>query len=782
MKRSDFRDLLSRRVLLFDGGYGTSFFARGFADGPAERLNLEHPEVVETLQREYVDAGADILLTNTFGGNRAKLAECGLEARIAEVNAGGVAIARRAAVSTGDRNVLVFGDISSTGRFPVPSGEGSFDACARIFAEQAALLAEAGCDGLIVETMTDIKELKSAVVGIRECLPNIPLVAQMAFDVTGATLTGATVEVFAALLGDLDVDVLGMNCLIGPEPMLPVFRRLAAASGCLLSVEPNAGDPRFDGTRTHYEMDPLAFSLFAESFVDAGASIVGGCCGTTPEHIRAMRALIRDARPRARIVRRSQILTSRTMCFDVSTSDFMRVGERINPAGRPALKERILARDWSALVEEAASQVQEGADVLDVNFGVEKLLDERAIAEGILELDRAGCAPLSLDIQTLPFLERALREYPGRPLVNSSAADRASLAPKLALLKKYGGMMILLAMGESIPVTAVERMELVRSAVAIAEREYGVSRDRLIVDPLVMAVGAGNDPRVALDVIAACREEGLRTCVGLSNVSYGMPDRGGINAAYLAQCVERGLGAAILNPGDALVTESLRGALILRTGKLEGAAATRAKEHENPLVAALLAGKSVGARKILQSALDAGTPPLEASQCLLGAAMEEIGALYEAKAIFLPHLLFAAQTAFGLFDWLNDLCPAQSASKGLVLVATVQGDIHDIGKNIIATVLRAGGYEIVDLGKDVGADAIVERARALAPGVVALSAMMTTTVGRVGELASRFKEEGIACPIIAGGASMSEELARLWGVHYGGNGSEGLALCRRLIG
>jgi len=777
IKRAEFRALLRERTLLLDGGYGTSFFEMGLGGVPSEQLSLEHPDAVEDLHRAYVNAGADILLTNTFGGNRAKLEESGLAGKIREIHNASALLARRAAEGSG-RRVLVFGDISSTGRLPRPSGSGSFAECRALYREQASLLLSAGCDGLIVETLTDIKEMKAAVIAIRDLSADTPLIAQMAFDAEGTTLTGASVEVFAAVMSDLDVDVLGMNCLVGPEEMLPNLRRLAACTDCFLSVEPNAGDPFFDGEKTVYKTTALEFSLFAEEFAEAGASLIGGCCGTTPEHIGLAASILRGAplaSRRARSKPAAPRLASRTTVHELDR--FTVVGERINPTGRSALKDAMRSGDWSRMLDEAAAQTREGAHVLDVNFGVEKFFTTEVVADAFIAIDRAANTPLSLDIQTPELMEAALAEYPGRPLINSSACDEASLAVKLPLLKKYGGMMILLAMQNEISDSADERMRAIEGALAYAEG-MGVSRDRFLIDPLALPLGAGGDHKVSLEVIRRCAGQGLLTTIGLSNLSHGMPNRAGINAAFLSQAIEAGLSSAILNTGDEVVMQALFGALLLKTGVLEDSVGDMPLD---PLVEALLTGRGKVVNSLVDAKIAEGMPPLDVSQSFLGGAMEVIGLLYEAKKIFLPHILFAAETAFPVFDRLNGMMAGETAARGRVLLATVEGDIHDIGKNIVGTVLRAGGFEVIDAGKNVPAAKIADAAELHKPDLVGLSAMMTTTVGRVPEVVSCLAQRGVTVPVLSGGASMNAELADLFGVRYAADSSAALTLCKELL-
>jgi 5-methyltetrahydrofolate--homocysteine methyltransferase len=435
------------------------------------------------------------------------------------------------------------------------------------------------------------------------------------------------------------------------------------------------------------------------------------------------------------------------------------------------------AGNWGPMLDEVSAQAREGANVLDINFGVEKFFNDESVADALIAIDRATSLPVSLDIQSIDLLERALSECPGRPLINSSACDEASLSKKLPLLKKYGGMMILLAMDSDISDSPSERFSTVEKALECAARA-GLSRDRFIVDSLVMSLGAGCDHRTTLETLRICVENGLRTVVGLSNLSHGMPNRSGINAAFLSQAVEAGLSSAIINSGDNVVMETLYGALLMKTGKLEDKISEMSLD---PIVEALLSGRSKVVDSMVDEKLSGGMPPIEVSQNFLGDAMEKIGSLYEAKKIFLPHILFAAETAFPVFDRINGMMKGDAAVRGRVMIATVEGDIHDIGKNIIATVLRAGGFDVVDIGKNVSASEIVSRAKECSPDIIGLSAMMTTTVGRVSDVSFALKKDGVEAPVISGGASMNTELAELFGVHYAADSSAALSLCKELV-
>lgn len=769
MKREEFRRILRERVLFLDGAYGTEFFKRGFR-GVIELLNLTEPSEVERLQEEYALCGCDILLTNTFSANRAKLESHGLGKDREAINRRAVEIARAAS-----RGRLVFGDISSTGSLLEPLGGMSFDDAVDVFREQASFLVDAGADGIIIETMSDIKELKAAIVAIRELSAEIPLIAQMTFEADGNSVTGTSVEIFGNLVNDLAVDAAGINCSLSPEEMLPLFKRLAKTCVKPLCVEPNAGRPLYSGGMLRYNTTPEEFAVNMADFLEAGANIVGGCCGTGPEHIKLLTDYLGGQKPKKRKVQTMQFLSSRTVLKPVEP--FLVIGERINATGKKELQRRICGKDFSSVVALAQDQEQEGSAVIDVNLGIEKLLEREHFTGVVNELDRRSALPLSFDVQNLDFLEAAMREYPGRGLVNSATAREDQLLQRLDLLEKYGGMLIVLAMVDDIPETASERFGAIQKAVKVIE-ERGIGLERILFDPLVFPVAAQQDYRVTLETIKSIHRAGLKTGIGLSNISFGLPGREGVNAAFLSLCVEAGLKGAIMNTGEVITMGVLQGALAL-----QGVETAEPDEGEvDPLLKDIIRGREKEVMNTVRKELERHDP-LYVSQHILAGAMEEVGRLYAAGRIFLPHLILAAETVQPVFAYLNGLIGGSEArNAGKVLLATVEGDIHDIGKNIVATVLRSARFDVVDIGKDVPAAKIVEAVKKENPDIVGLSAMMTTTVGQVKEVADLLKAEGREVPVMAGGASMNESLAEQFGVRRGKDAMEALALCREVTG
>lgn len=788
MHRLDFLKHLEEKPLYLDGSYGAQFFKAGYIDIPGEMLNLKAPEVVYELQKKYIEAGSNILLTNTFSANRIKLASLKIEEYTKEINKEAVFLAKKAA----GNKAFVFGDISSTGEFPQPVGDMPSQKIYNAFYEQAKLLDQFGVDGFIVETMSDLKELKLAIMAIRDITTQKPLIAHMTFEKADKeesprSVTGTPVEVFATLMNDLDVDVVGINCTLGPKEMYSVFEKLSQFTEKPLSVEPNAGNPDLIDGRLIYKMSPDIFSVYAADMVFKGASIIGGCCGTGPEHIKALKILAdknpdfvySEGKKRAqgtyRLKEHLCYLSSRTQ--QISIEPFTPIGERINPASKKSFQDEIENFDFKRILDLSKAQESEGAKLLDLNFGIEKILTPLHFKQAVIDLDKISSLPLSFDIQTSKYLEEALFEYPGRPLINSAKVTEKSISRKASLLKRHGGMLILLAMGKKIPETAEDRYRQIMEGIKELER-LSISRSRILADPLVLSLGADNNPAITLETIEMLHKAGIKTTMGLSNLSFGMPERTGINAAFLAQSIDRGLDSAIMNTGDKQLVAITKGAL-----KLKGQDLTEPKkiETENVFVRLLLNGEREKLNKLVDEELKHRSP-LMISQQTLAKAMNEIGDLYAKKMIYLPHLILAAETSKPVFERLNNMSDNAIKAIGKVVLATVEGDVHDIGKKIVGTVLSSGGFEIVDIGKDVSSKNILEAVKKHQPDILGLSAMMTTTVEKVKEVSELIKNEGIEVMIISGGASMNKRLAEEFGCQgYSDDASGALRLCRQLM-
>ncbi|AEX85959.1 Homocysteine S-methyltransferase/B12 binding domain/Pterin binding enzyme [Marinitoga piezophila KA3] len=774
MNRKEFSELLNQRVLFLDGAYGTEFFKMGIRGRmPIELLNITNPDAVYTLQKAYVNAGVDFLLTNTFSANRLKMQSLKVKENIKDINFHAVKIAKDAAKNS---NVKILGDISSTGILLTPLGELSFDEAYEVFKEQGEILLNAGIDGFIIETMSDLKELKAAFLALRDLDNNIPIIAHLTFEENGRTVTGTSVEIFATLFNDLDVDVIGMNCTLTPEEMIKVFQTLSKYSKKPISVEPNAGKPKLqpDGS-VIYNTTPEKFSVYMEDFVHLGANIIGGCCGTGPEHIKLMREFIGKTRVRKRETIKKQFLSSRTILRE--TEPFLIIGERINASGKKNFQNAIREYNFDRMVNLATAQEKEGSHVLDINLGIEKLLDKKHFEKSIIILDKIGSIPLSLDIQQPEFMEVALKEYVGRPLINSSTVEKEKLDTAIRWLKRYGGMLILLTMKNKIPETAQERFEIAMKGIKYLE-ENGISKDRIFVDPLVLPVGAKKDPFVTLETIKLLSEKGIKTSIGLSNLSFGLPSREGINASFLSLAIHNGLSGAILNSKESSTMNIVFGSLILHGMEVSRDTSTSTGDELADLI---LKKKSRELKEKINLLLKDYTP-LQVSQNILAKTMEYIGELYSKGEIYLPQLILAAETVTPIFEYLNNMLKKEeSSSKGTILVATVEGDVHDIGKKIVATVLKSSGYEVIDIGKDIPGKIILEKVKELKSDLLGLSAMMTTTVGKIKEVKDLLLENGVEIPIIAGGASMNKELASKFGVFYAKNANEALKYAKRFI-
>jgi len=706
---------LKNRVLILDGAYGTEFMKRGYTDDtPGDILNLEAPEMVFALQREYVKAGADIILTNTFNANVIKMKRFSLgEDTVEGIIREGVRIAREAAKG----EAYILGDIGPTGEFLPPVGKASYGELYEAFLHQARIMVDSGVDGIILETFSDILELKMAVRAVRDVSEDIFLIAHLTFDESGRTLTGSDPLVFATVMQDLKVDALGINCQLVPQKMLPIFEELARNTDKMLVVEPEAG-------RKGLEISPEEFAQSAEDFWEAGANIIGACCGSTPDHIRFLKERLGDRAPVERASFSPQALAG---AMDVAfLSPFLVVGENMNPAGRKKLRKAIEEKDIDYVLDVLRKQMDAGVKVVDVNFGVEQLVDPDFAKTVVLKASYELGAVLSLDVQSPGMLEELMKVYPGRPLVNSS----------------------------------------------------GLDKDRVFIDPLVLSKGAGKDPMDTLETIRLLKAEGYKTIAGISNVSFGLPHRKEHNACFLTMAIAYGLDAAIVNPLSDKTREALKFSLFL----LKDMPFEERSDEEigDELVEAMIRGEEQRVVDHVGKMLEE-IPPLELIDRVLKPAMEKVGKLYEEKKIYLPHLLLAAQTAKRAFDVpLKYLEQSEDAGRTFI-ICTVKGDIHDIGKGIVAAVVKASGFRVKDLGVDVPSERIVEEVEREKPLALGLSAMMTTTVGRILEVAEMLRSKNIHLPILVGGASVDERIAKQANAYYCRNATEAVKTLEKLL-
>ena len=779
---------------LLDGGMGTQLQAKGLQPGETPELwNLTRPDDVRTVHEAYFAAGADMVYTNTFGANPAKYHG---DAPLSDVITAGVALARDAANAAGGRHFVAL-DVGPTGRLLKPAGDFAFDAAYEAFAEQIRTGTQAGADLIVIETMGDIYELKAAVLAAKENA-SLPVLATVALGEDGKLLTGADVECVAALLEGLRVDALGLNCGFGPDKMLPFVKRLVAATALPLAVKPNAGLPQIVEGRTVFTVGPEAFAQDIAALVAAGAVIVGGCCGTTPAHIAAVRATL-PAHPVFHPAGRPPrtVVTSGSRAVEIPFTDTILIGERINPTGKKRLKAALTEGDVAYVLREAVAQAEAGAHVLDVNVGVPGL-DEPAVLETTVQaVQSVTDLPLQIDTSDPLALERALRHYNGKALVNSVNGKEESMATVLPLVAKYGGVVVALTLDESgIPPTAEGRLAIARKILARGAA-YGLTPSDFIVDVLCLAVSAdAESANVILEALRRVRSElGCRTCLGVSNISFGLPARPLLNATFYTMALGAGLSAGIVNPLAADMMTAYRafraltgkdstcsewienfkdftsaaptaGRSIPGTAKAEGAAAT---DGEAGLSAAIRRGLKADAAAAAQAALAEGSAPLDVINGGIVPALETVGQGFEAGSVFLPQLLMAAEAAGAAFEVVRAALPAHGAGsvKGPIIIATVKGDIHDIGKNICRALLENYGFKVIDLGRDVPPETVVAAARREKARLVGLSALMTTTVGFMEQTVNMVHDELPGCKVTVGGAVLTADYAAKIGAdHY----------------
>ncbi len=784
------KGIFSEKPMLFlDGGMGTQLQAKGLQPGEVpEMWNVLRPHDVRAVHEAYFAAGSDVVYANTFGANAAKYHGT---ATLEEVIAAGIGIAREAAQRAGGRRFVAL-DVGPTGRLLKPAGDFEFDSAYDAFAEQVRIGAKAGADLVAVETMGDTYELKAAVLAAKEN-STLPVLATVALGEDGKLLTGGDVECVAALLEGLHVDALGFNCGFGPDRMLPYVKRLAALTSLPIAVKPNAGMPQVVNGRTTFTVGPDEFARDVVALAEAGAAVIGGCCGTTPAHIVAARALCTGLAAVARQPSPRTIVTSGSRAVDIPFGDSIIIGERINPTGKKKLKAALSEGDVAYVLREAVSQADAGAHVLDVNVGVPGLDEATVLDSTIQAVQSVTDLPLQIDTSDPKALERALRHYNGKALVNSVNGKEESMAAVLPLVAKYGGAVVALTLDEDgIPPTAEGRIAIAKRILARGA-QYDLKPSDFIIDVLCLAVSAdASSANVILEALRRVREElGCRTCLGVSNISFGLPARPFLNATFYTMALATGLSAGIVNPLAADMMTAYRAFRAL-TGKdrsctewieafkdyapsapvaarKPAAASTGDAKGESALSAAIRHGLKSDAAAAAQTELAAGAAPLDVIGGGIVPALEVVGKGFESGTVFLPQLLMAAEAAGAAFEVVRSAMPSNDAGsvKGPIVIATVKGDIHDIGKNICRALLENYGFKVIDLGRDVPPERVVEAARREKARLVGLSALMTTTVCFMEETVKLIHAELPECKVTVGGAVLTADYASKIGAdHY----------------
>lgn len=754
---------------LFDGGMGTMLQTTGLPAGtPPEILNLTAPESVGAVHTAYLSAGADILTTNTFGASRRKL-----EMDPAPYIAAGVAIARQAA----GENHYVALDVGPLGAMLEPFGEMTFDEAYSMFAEIMEAGAAAGADLVLIETMSDLLETKAALLAAKE-RTRLPVFVTMTFGEDGRTFLGVDPAAAAVTLTSLGADVVGVNCSAGPRELRPVLREILSNTHLPVMIQPNAGLPRLVNGKTVYDVGPEEFARWGEQFLEDGAALLGGCCGTAPEHIQALRAMLdrreRHVQPRQRDGLSRLCGWQGTAALDLTS--IATVGERMNPTGRQKMKDALYAGDWEAAAEAAVWQEQEGADFLVVNVGLPDIDDVTALPALVLAIQKVSALPLVIDCTNPAALERALRVCRGRPVLNSVNGGEESMAAMLPLAAKYGTGLIVLALDSEGISKQPEVRRDVALRVAQAAEKAGVRREDIWIDCLALAASASQgESLVTPEAVRLVRQAGYKTVLGVSNVSYGLPGRDELNCAYLAACLAAGLNVAILNTSSSRMMDTLAAMRVL-TGADRGCAAFisrfqiiggayQSMDGDLPLETLIIMGQRSGVPAAVEALLKE-EPPLEIINGHIIPALDTVGERYEQGSLFLPQLMASANAVKAAFDVVRTHLPQGAGDKGTILLATVKNDVHDIGKNIVRMLLENYGYRVIDLGKDVEPDTIVKAALETGAPLVGLSSLMTTTAQNIAVTIRALREAGARCKVMVGGAVVTQEFADRIGADF----------------
>ncbi|MCR5415369.1 MAG: homocysteine S-methyltransferase family protein [Pseudobutyrivibrio sp.] len=780
MTRQDFRQLLEKRIVFLDGATGTELQKAGMPAGVCpEKWIIDNPEAIQKLQKAYFEAGSDIVLAPTFTASRIKLAEYGLEDNLVEMNRQLVRLSRQVA---GDKG-LVAADISMTGKQLYPLGDLMFEDLVDCYKEQVEAILLEGVDLFVVETMMSLQECRAAVLAIKETC-DLPIVVSLTFNPDGKTLYGTAPDTAMIVLESMGVDCVGMNCSTGPEAMLPLVKQMKAVANIPIIVKPNAGLPELDNGKTVYKMGPEDFANACEELYEAGGSLFGGCCGSTPAHISALVKRLKDKKQHTFEYKPLRVVTSERMNTWIDLDGpFMVIGERINPTGKKKFQETLKNGSLSMVVDFAREQEEKGAHILDVNMGMNGIDEKHMMLESIYEVTSSVDLPLCLDTSHVDVMEAALRIYPGRALINSISAEEEKMEPLLALAKKYGAMFITLPLsGAGLPKDINEKKEHINTVLAAAKKA-GLHKEDAVVDVLVQTVGAeGTAALQCFETIEYCKYElGLPTVCGLSNISFGMPNRQFVNTTYLTIAVSKGLTMAIANPNQEMLMYCAIAAdtLMNKAGALEkysslpvvetkapaaktasvqgGLTVANASDGVGPIAECVIKGKKDQIVIEINKMLESGVDPQVIIEEHLIKGINIVGELYDKKKYFLPQLIAGAnamETGMKVIEPL--LASEDGESKATIVIATVQGDIHDIGKNLVALMLKNYGFNVIDLGKDVPTETIIDKAIEVDADIIGLSALMTTTMMRMDDVVKLAKEKGCRAQIIIGGACINE--------------------------
>lgn len=815
MTKKEFREYLSKGAIVLDGATGTNLMAAGMPIGVCpEAWVMEHQDVLYDLQSAYVKAGTNIVYAPTFTGNRIKLEEYGLEDRIEEINTELVRLSKRAV----DGKALVAGDMTMTGKQLFPLGDLMFEELVDVYKEQASILDHAGADLFVVETMMSLQECRAAVIAIKE-VSDLPIMVTLSYNEDGRTLFGTPPETAVVVLQSLGVDAIGINCSTGPMEMVELVEKMAQYSTVPILAKPNAGLPELEDDKTVYKMTPQEFADAAVALVNAGASIVGGCCGTTPEHIKALSDAVRELPIRKPLERHRRILASERKNVEIDLDGgFIVVGERINPTGKKKLQAELKEGKLDLVRQMAMEQEENGAKILDINMGMNGIDEKEMMKSVIYEVSSTVDCPLCIDSSHVDVIEEALKIYPGRALINSISLESEKIEKLLPVAAKYGAMFILLPLSdEGLPKDAAEKHRIINTVYDKA-MALGMAHEDIVVDGLVATIGANPDAaKECYETISYCKnDKKLPTICGLSNISFGLPERMYVNTAFLTMAICNGLTMAIANPSQELLMNAAFSsdmllnrpdsdiAYIERMNMLAekkaqyetvvvkkqpdsaagDSAGTNTNGGNDAIFQAVLKGSKGSILDEVKKVIDAGKKPDEIINESLIPAINEVGELFNKKKYFLPQLIGSANTMKHAIDYLEPLIEKNDTGENMptLVIATVEGDIHDIGKNLVVLMLKNYGYNVIDMGKDVPCEDIVNKAIEENAAVIGLSALMTTTMLRMKDVIELCKEKGCSSKVIIGGACITQSYADEIGADgYSKDAAECVKLVEKLL-
>lgn len=777
-----FNNRFSNKFLFFDGAMGTMLQKEGLKVGELpETLNITHPEIIIKIHKQYVDAGADIIITNTFGANELKYS--GSNYSVDQVITAGVNIAREAAAGK-----LVALDIGPIGQIMEPTGTLSFEGAYELFKKQVVLGEKAGADLILIETMSDLYETKAAILAAKEN-SSLPIFCTMTFQENGRTLMGTDPKTMVFVLESLGVTALGVNCSLGPKELLPIVDEILQYASIPVTVQPNAGLPRYDGENTIYDISPEEFSKYTRIMAEKGVRIFGGCCGTNPDFIKALKASLEEISPVKVEPKKFTAICSSTETVLVGEKIKI-VGERINPTGKQRYKQELRESKLDYIQEQAIKQKEEGAAILGLNVGLPEIDEKAIMVRAIKAVQKLVQLPISIDSPNPEVLEAAARIYNGKPIINSVNGKEETMREVFPIVKKYGGCVIALTLDEKgIPDTAEERVKIAEKIINTA-KEYGIDKKDIIIDSLALTASA--QQKEVLETVKAIKSVkekfGVKTLLGVSNVSYGLPNRKILNRTFLSLALYAGLDLPIINPSDEDMKWTIDAFQVLSNKDREGKdyinkcssekkelkedkkdnLEKRSNENTKDLKQIIVDGIAEEAAAVTNEILKA-KEPMEIVNSYIIPALDYVGELYEEKEIFLPQLIQSAEAVKKSFEFIKKSIlekGSDTIEKGKIVLATVKGDVHDIGKNIVKVILENYGFSVIDLGKDVPIETIVNTVKENDIKLVGLSALMTTTVVNMKKTIEALRENNLDCKVMVGGAVMNKDYAEMIGADF----------------